>query len=263
MNFLKPGVLALLGLFAFSPAQAAETKAMTGYDLAVLMDGVDTSKDSVSLGHMEIKRGSQTLVRDFETYTDESNKDVEERNLFVFNSPAEVKGTKYLEWTYRGTDKDDDLWVYLPSESLVRRISGSSKFASFMRSDYTNEDIENMDDVEDYTYNLKGSEVVGGIDCYILERYPKPEKKTQYSKHKQWVRKDNYLRLKMEYYDKHEKLVKTMYFSDCRKIDGIWTNMHVRLERADGGSVTTVLWKEVKYNVGLDPELFTQSQLQR
>lgn len=67
----------------------------------------------------------------------------------------------------------------------------------------------------------------------------------------------------MEYYDKHEKLVKTMYFSDSRKIDGIWTNMHVRLERADGGSVTTVLWKEVKYNVGLDPELFTQSQLQR
>ena len=51
MNFLKPGVLALLGLFAFSPAQAAETKAITGYDLAVLMDGVDTSKDSVSLGH--------------------------------------------------------------------------------------------------------------------------------------------------------------------------------------------------------------------
>ena len=39
MKFLKPGVLALLGLFAFSPAQAAETKAMTGYDLAVLMDG--------------------------------------------------------------------------------------------------------------------------------------------------------------------------------------------------------------------------------
>ena len=129
MNFLKPGVLALLGLFAFSPALAAETKTMTGYDLAVLMDGVDTSKDSVSLGHMEIKRGSQTLVRDFETYTDESNKDVEERNLFVFNSPAEVKGTKYLEWTYRGTDKDDDLWVYLPSESLVRRISGSRKAA--------------------------------------------------------------------------------------------------------------------------------------
>lgn len=263
MTFLKTGVLALLGVFAMSPAFAAETKQMTGYDLAVLMDKVDTSKDSSSKCHMVIKRGGQTLERDFETYTDETNKEVEERNLFIFNSPSEVRGTKYLEWTYRGTDKDDDLWMYLPAESLVRRISGSSKFSSFMRSDYTNEDLENMDDVEDYTYSLKGSEVVDGFDCYILERYPKPGKKTQYSKHVQWVRKDIYLRTKMEFYDKHNKLIKTMYFSDAQKIDGIWSNMKVRLVRADGGSETDVVWFDLKYNVGLDPEIFTQSQLQR
>ena len=33
------------------------------------------------------------------------------------------------------------MWVYMPAESLVRRISGGSKKGSFMRSDYANEDI--------------------------------------------------------------------------------------------------------------------------
>ena len=69
------------------------------------------------------------------------------------------------------------MWVYLPAESLVRRISGSSKFASFMRSDLSNEDIQNLDDVDEYDYLLQGEENVDGIDCYVLERTPKRGKR--------------------------------------------------------------------------------------
>ena len=34
------------------------------------------------------------------------------------------------------------MWVYLPAESLVRRISGGGQKGAFMRSDMANEDIE-------------------------------------------------------------------------------------------------------------------------
>ena len=238
--------------------------AAAGYDLAVAMNNVDNSRDSYSIGHMTIMRGSKKLLRSFELFTKEIGENKEEEHvLFSFFEPAEVKGTMYLEWTYEGLDKEDDLWVFLPSESMVRRINSSSKFSSFMRSDFTNEDLENMDDVEEYTYLLRGSEVVDGIDCYILDRIPKEGKKTQYSKHIQWVRKDNLLRYKVEYYDKKGKMLKTMMFPTCELIDGIWSATTTTLERADGKSRTEVVWDKMRYNVGLDDAMFEHSHLQR
>ncbi|HAL86858.1 MAG TPA: outer membrane lipoprotein-sorting protein, partial [Deferribacteraceae bacterium] len=38
--------------------------------------------------------------------------------------------------------REDDMWLYLPAESLVRRISGGGKKGAFMRSDFANEDIQ-------------------------------------------------------------------------------------------------------------------------
>ena len=140
---------------------AKHDPAKDGYDLAVAMDNVDTSNDSYSEAVMTITRGSKTLKRIFKTYSKHFGKDgKDEYSLLVFDKPADVNGTKYLVWSYRGLDKDDDMWVYLPAESLVRRISGSSKFASFMRSDLSNEDIQNLDDVDEYDSMAKLSLIV-------------------------------------------------------------------------------------------------------
>lgn len=238
--------------------------AKAGYELAVRMDEIDNSIDSVAVGKMVITRGDKKLFRNYNLYTKwMDEKKLEERVLFVFDSPADVKGTTYLEWTYVGLEKEDDLWVYLPSESLVRRISGAGKQSSFMRSDLTNEDLENMDDIDAYTYELLNDETFNGIECHVLVRYPKPEKNTQYSKQVQWVRKDNLLRAKMDMYDKKNKLIKTIYFDACEKIDNIWTNTKTRVVTADGRSTTLIDWTNIKYNVGLKDEMFEHSQLHR
>lgn len=265
MSVLRLGLAcALLAAICTVPASASDNNNMTGHDLAVKMDEVDNSTDSYSAGRMKIVRGSKTLTRSFELFTKQMKPNKEEEHvLFLFHEPADVKGTIYLEWTYSGLDKEDDLWVYLPSENLVRRLSGSSLYSSFMRSDFANEDLQNLDDVEEYTYDLIGSEVVNGIDCYILDRMPKAGKDTQYSKHRQWVRKDNYLRYKMEFYDKKGKLIKTTYFDECAKIDGVWTNTKNRVVRADGKSTTYVDWTDIRYNIGLKDERFDHSQLRR
>lgn len=246
-------------------AEEPEDPAKAGYAIAVKVDQVDTSKDSYSEGMMTIHRNNQTLNRSFRTYTKHFPTDGrdDEYNLFIFDKPADVKGTKYLIWCYEGIKKDDDMWIYLPAESLVRRISGSSKTASFMRSDLSNEDVQDMDDVDEYTYKLVGSEVVDGLDCYILERYPKPEKQTQYSKQVMWINKDTWIRHKCDYYDKKGKLIKKAFFSDVQKIDGIWTAMKVRFETVGENSYTVIDWPLVKYNAGLSDALFQHSELQR
>ena len=209
--------LLLAGSAQAAPAITDPVKA--GYDLAVRMDQVDTSQDSYSEAVMSINRGGKVLTRSFKTYSKHFGKDgKDEYSLIVFDRPADVNGTKYLVWSYRGLEQDDDMWVYLPAESLVRRISGSSKFASFMRSDLSNEDIQNLEDVDEYDSLLQGEENVDGSDCYILERTPKKGKETQYSRQVQWVRKDTLLRLRADYYDKKDRLVKKLFFSRQEKI---------------------------------------------
>jgi hypothetical protein len=251
---------ASLAILISLPVRAAE-EPLTGRDLALLMDQVDDSDDSVSEALMTITRGDKTLTRSFSTYSKVYGDD--ERSLIVFGEPADVKDTKYLVWSYFGLDKTDDIWVFLPAESLVRRISGSSKHASFMRSDLANEDIQNNDDVEEYDYVLHGSEVIDGIDCYVLERIPKPEKDTQYSRQMQWVRKDNLLRLKSNCYNKKNQLIKTFYFDKSELIDDIWTVTKLRIERDDKTSITVIDWNNLKYNVDLKDDIFEHNQMQR
>ena len=62
--------------------------------------------------------------------------------------PPDVRGIMYFTWSYEDIEKDDDMWVFLPAESLMRRISGGGKKGSFMRSEFANENIEKRE-VED------------------------------------------------------------------------------------------------------------------
>jgi outer membrane lipoprotein-sorting protein len=268
MIFQRLSIFTLPALLAFlllaGPATAAD---MTGYDIAVKMDNVDSSKDSYSEAVMTINSEGKTLTRVLKTYSKRhytaAGKKDKQLSLIVFDKPTDVAGTKYLVWSYEGLGKEDDMWVYLPAENLERRISGSNKYASFMRSDLSNEDIQELDDVDEYTYTLKGSETVDGVDCYILERTPKPGKNTQYSKQVQWVRKDNFLRQKGDYYDKKGKLIRKFSCLKNEKIDDIWTVTRLKVERPGEGSSTTLELSKVKYNGGVDDSYFEQSKLKR
>ena len=42
---------------------------------------------------------------------------------------GDIRNTAYLTWSYRDINKDDDMWVYMPAESLVRCISVVAKRA--------------------------------------------------------------------------------------------------------------------------------------
>ena len=65
--------------------------------------------------------------------------EVEKQTMF-FNSPADVKNTSFMNYSYID-DRDDDQWLYLPALKKVKRISGGSKDDYFMGSDFTYEDM--------------------------------------------------------------------------------------------------------------------------
>ncbi|MFQ9492155.1 MAG: outer membrane lipoprotein-sorting protein [Bilophila wadsworthia] len=161
----KSGIVlaALLGVQLILPASGW---ALTGRDVALKADQVDTSRTSDMSMAMIIKRGDQQLVR-FMAMKKKKFPDSEKQHI-RFLEPGDIRNTAYLTWSYRDINKDDDMWVYMPAESLVRRISGGSKKGSFMRSDYANEDISRRE-VDKDTYTLLPDEALSGVDCHVLE----------------------------------------------------------------------------------------------
>lgn len=139
------------------------------------------------------------------------------KTLFKFLSPADVKGTTILIYDYE--NKDDDMWIYMPSLRKTRRIVSSEKGKSFMGSEFSNADMSKPT-MNDFTYALKGPETLSGKDCWKVESGCKDagvEDANGYTRKVAWVEKGTYLTYKVEYYDANGKLLKVETLSDYRK----------------------------------------------
>jgi outer membrane lipoprotein-sorting protein len=255
----KPWLVLFIALLSQLPF-AVKAAELTGRDIALRMDAVDTSFDSKRTAIMVINRKGQKLVRKMESCNKKYGPD--ERGLIRFIEPPDVRGIMYLTWSYEDINRDDDMWVFLPAESLVRRISGGGKKGSFMRSDFANEDIEKRE-VDDDDHKLLRSEEFSGADCYVVERVSKKQKDTNYSKRIVWVMKDTWLPMKVEYYNKRGKQFKTAIYGGFKEIKGIWTATKIMTETPSKGSKTLMQYDNVDYNIGLSDSLFEQSNLKR
>jgi len=86
---------------------------------------------------------------------------------------------------------------------------------------------------------------------------------TNYSKRIVWVRKDIWLPMKIEYYNKRGKHFKTSIYGGFKEIKGIWTITKIMVETPGKGSKTLMQYDNVDYDIGLSDSLFEQSNLKR
>ena len=129
------------------------------------------------------------------------------RSVIVFHEPASVKNTRFL--MKERSEGEADQWIYLPGLGRVRRIAASEGDSSFMGTDFTYNDMEGRD-VEDDNHSLLRQETLDGYDCYVVESVPKDPSSSQYSKRIQWVAKENWIPIKVEFYDKDGELLKVL-----------------------------------------------------
>ena len=55
-----------------------------------------------------------------------------EKKIMFFKSPADVRNTSFMNWSYDSESRDDDQWIYLPALKKVKRISSDSKSDYFL-----------------------------------------------------------------------------------------------------------------------------------
>jgi hypothetical protein len=140
------------------------------------------------------------------------------KSLVRFTAPADLAGAGFLQIQKR--DGDDDRFLFLPELKRSRRIAGNLRGTSFMGTDFSFADLDRRDLRESNTTKLP-DENVGPHACFRLQTTPK-RSDSPYSLVELWVRKDNYLPLKMKMYDRAKVLFKTFTAQEVRRISGRW-----------------------------------------
>jgi outer membrane lipoprotein-sorting protein len=185
--------------------------------------------------------------------------------LVKFLAPPDIRNTGLLTWEQPG-DKEDDQWLYLPATRTPKRIASSGKKGSFMNTDLAYEDLR-PEDLDAHTYNVLREEDLGGQKCWVIEALPSTDKEkleSGYGKRVFWVRKDLYLTVQAEYYNKSDKLFKRQTFSDLVNIGGeMWRAKGMRVETVDRKTATSLTTLEDKVNQKIDENLLTQQGLTR
>jgi outer membrane lipoprotein-sorting protein len=201
--------------------------------------------------------------REMEIWSYTDPKTDETKMLIIFVEPPDIRGTKFLIHEHK--NRDDDMWFYLPALRKVKRIAAGGKAGSFMGSDFSNYDIGGGE-YEDWSYKLLGDTLMKGVSLWIIESSPRsPEvvKKSGYSKVIKWVRKDNYIVVRSDYYDRAGELFKRIEVSEIKEIGGILFETRMIATNLDSGHKSEFRFREIEINTGLSPDIFTLRSLRR
>lgn len=183
-----------------------------------------------------------------------------------FLYPPDVKGTGFLQ--IEVPEGDDNMWVYLPALHKSRRLVSNNKKDSFFGSDFSNGDIL-PPKVDLYRHTIIRSEMLNGNECYVIESVPKDEKEKRnfgYGKKLSWIRKDNFLENRIEYYDTAGQLLKTQNISEHINVDPKehkWIPKRREIVNHQTKHKTILVQDNIQVGIGLSDAAFTTRALER
>ena len=183
-----------------------------------------------------------------------------DKSLTVFNQPRDVKGTAFLSYSH--SVGADDQWLYLPALKRVKRISSRNKSGPFMGSEFSFEDLSSFE-IEKYTYQYLGDELVDGMDSFKVAQYPTDEN-SGYTKRIVWVDKQEYRIVKVAFYDRKKSLLKTLSYNDFKLyLDKYWRANTSTMVNHQNGKMTELTWNNYEFKTGLTDADFSRNSLKR
>ena len=240
----------------------AETPAEKGLAIVTEADRRDTGYDD-STAHMlmvlknrhGLESRREIRMRNLEVINDG------DKSLTIFDSPKDIKGTAFLNYTHKVGD--DDQWLFLPALKRVKRISSRNKSGSFMGSEFSYEDIAGQE-IEKYTYKWLRDEEHEGMDCFVIERYPVDKKNSGYSRQVVWIDKEEYRTWQVQYYDRKNEHLKTLTMNNYKQYkDKFWRALEMHMANHQTGKSTLLQFTDYKFMVDLNDDDFSKNSLQR
>ena len=259
MKLFKTLFLVVLTISLLTISVGAEEK-LSGYDIMKKVYERPTGDEmEANLKMTLINSKGNKRVREIKQFVKDFGK--VEKKIMFFISPADVKNTSFMNWSYDKPGKDDDQWIYLPALKKIKRISSDSKGDYFMGSDFTYDDLGDRKP-EDDNHKILRTEKVDGLECYVIESTPKDED-YMYSKTITWVVKDRWYGVKKEFYDEDGEHLKTLKLRKAEKIKGFWIILSVEMNNIQKNHKTIMELSNVKINEGIPSKYFSERMMKR
>lgn len=200
-------------------------------------------------------KNGQERTREFTILRKNIDVGGEQKFYVYFNRPADVRKMVFMVW--KNIDKDDDRWLYMASLDLVKRIAASDKRTSFVGSDFVYEDVSGRSLAEDEHILVEHKD-----GYYKINNIPKNPKDVDFTRYDIWIHDQTFLPEKAEYY-KGETLFRIVSAEKVEVIDGFPTVLESKVENRETGSTTVNVFSNIKYNLGIPDDIFTERYLRR
>jgi len=251
-NIMISGLIVLL----FVPVSFSQE--LTGEDIIQKVNELSSPLSSYGKSKMTIVTSSsseRTFI--FESWS----KNKGEKNLVRYLKPRRVKGQATLMLNHA-----DDIWMYFPRTQRVRKLATHAKKQKMQGSDFSYEDMGSGDAfIRNFNPKRLKDEKMEGHDCYKLELTKKKGSDISYSRLIMWVIKENFVPIIIDYYDENDPALseKRLVQSNVRVIDNIPTAMKIIMHNKNDNTQTELELLEIKYNVTLSDDMFTERGLKK
>ncbi len=253
-------VLLLLLNLSWSVPAGAVTPEQRGLEIAREGERRDEGwRDSqVDLIMVLRSQGGETSIRHLRSFSLEGSDDGD-KSLIIFDSPADVAGSKFLSFSHK--QGDDDQWLFLPALRRVKRISSSNKGGAFMGSEFSYEDMT-APVLEKFDYKYLRDDDYKGRPVFVVERYPK-DQHSLYSKHVMWIDQEHYIFWKVEYFNRRGDHMKTQTYSKYKRYLGhFWRPGKTVMINHVTHKATALLWRRYRFqSPEISPDLFSPQRL--
>jgi hypothetical protein len=248
-----------IGLFLLGILPVSSTsQELTGEDIIQKVNRVINPQTAYAKAKMTIITSSGSP----RTFLYESwSKDEGEKNLVRYLEPGRVKDQATLMLNHA-----DDIWMFFPRTQRVRKLASHAKKQKMQGSDFSYEDMGSGDAfVEDFSARRLDDQTWEDFDCYQLELERNPDSDISYSRLVVWIIKDRYFPVVIEYYaeDDPDRRLKHLVQSDVREVDGIPTAFRMVMHNQNDGTQTVMEFLEVRFNLTLRDDMFTERALKR
>jgi hypothetical protein len=233
----------------------AETKKVKNIiDQANLVSYYAGDDGSAEARMIIVDENGNRQMRQF-TILRKDEKDLGDQNMLVFFSrPSNVKGTVFR--VEKQLKADDNRWLFLPALDLVKRISAGDKRTSFVGSHFYYEDVSGRNPNED-NFTLVSEDK----NAYTINAIPKDKQSVEFSRYTVKIDKANFLPIETTYFDQSDQAIRKMTVQQVKDIDGIPTVMKSRITNLSNNSYTEMQFRNVKYNLGLPDNIFSERSM--
>lgn len=170
------------------------------------------------------------------------------RSLMMFNSPADIRGTAFLNHAH--PTRLDDQWLYLPSIKRTKRIATESRAGSFMSSEFAFEDMTTQE-LEKYSYRYLGADKVIDRAAHKVERVPLYEG-SGYTRQVVWFDEERHVALQADYYDRRNERLKTLTLGNYKLFAGkFWKPETMTMVNHLNGKSTVIKFTGYEFGTSL------------